>query len=229
MKLVILAAGIGSRLGNPFPKPLTPLSNGKSIMKMMTENIGHYFSLDHLFIVVGFKKNSIMEAFPEMAYIYNPYFDQTNTAKSLLLALRKCRGEGVLWFNGDVVFDRKLIEILQPHIAEDISFVSVNTESVAEEEVKYTLENGYINTLSKVVKNGLGEAVGVNYISKNDLEHFINRLEECDANDYFERALELMIEKDGAQVKAVDISQFNCMEIDFKEDLDNVNEFLAKN
>ena len=228
MKLVILAAGIGSRLGNPFPKPLTPLNNGKSIMKMMTDNIGHYFSLDNLFIVVGFKKNSIMEAFPQMAYIYNPYFDQTNTAKSLILALKKCRGESVLWFNGDVVFDRKLIEVLLPHIDEDVSFVSVNTESVAEEEVKYTLHNGYINKLSKVVKNGLGEAVGVNYIAKNDLDHFITRLEECETNDYFERGLELMIEKDGAKVKAVDISQFNCMEIDFKEDLDNVNKFLAK-
>ncbi|MFT5231171.1 MAG: choline kinase [Planctomycetota bacterium] len=228
MKLVILAAGIGSRLGNPFPKPLTPLSNGKSIMKMMTDNIAHYFSIDDLFIVVGFKKNSIMEAFPEMAYVYNPYFDQTNTAKSLILALRKCRGESVLWFNGDVVFDRKLLEVLQPRMEEDISFVCVNTESVAEEEVKYTLQDGYINELSKVVKNGLGEAVGVNFISKNDLEHFITRLEDCDANDYFERGLELMIEKDGAKVKAVDISQFNCMEIDFKEDLENVNKFLAK-
>jgi choline kinase len=228
MKLVILAAGIGSRLGNPFPKPLTTLSNGKTIMKMMTDNIEHYFSIEDLFIVVGFKKNSIMEAFPQMAYVYNPYFDQTNTSKSLILALRKCRGESVLWFNGDVVFDRKLIEVLQPHIEEDISFVSVNTESVAEEEVKYTLKDGYINELSKEVKNGLGEAVGVNFISKNDLEHFITRLEECDTNDYFERGLELMIAKDGAKVKAVDISQFNCMEIDFKEDLENVNKFLAK-
>jgi len=228
MKIVILAAGIGSRLGNPFPKPLTPLSNGKSIMQMMTENISHYFSLENMFIVVGFKKNSIMEAFPQMAYVYNPYFDQTNTAKSLMLALKKCRGEGVLWFNGDVVFDRKLIEVLQPHMEEDVSFVSVNTESVADEEVKYTLKNNFIFELSKEVKNGLGEAVGVNFIAKSDLDNFIKRLEECDDNDYFERGLELMIEKDNAKVKAVDISQFNCMEIDFREDLDNVNKFLSK-
>lgn len=226
MKLVILAAGIGSRLGNPFPKPLTPLKNGKSIMQMMTENIAQYFSLEDVFTVVGFKKNSIMEAFPQMAYVYNPYFDNTNTSKSLLFALKKCKGESVLWFNGDVVFDAKLIEILLPHIEEDTSYVCVNTQSVADEEVKYTLKDGYINELSKVVKNGLGEAVGVNYISKNDLENFITRLEECEDQDYFERGLELMIEKDGAKVKAVDISAFNCMEIDFKEDLDNVNKFL---
>ena len=169
MKIVILAAGIGSRLGNPFPKPLTPLKNGKSIMQMMLENIDKYFSEHDVYVVVGFKKNSIMENFPQLAYVYNPYFDQTNTAKSLVRALKKCKGESVLWFNGDVVFDEKLLENLQPHIDEDTSFVAVNTNSVGDEEVKYTLENGYINQLSKEVKNGLGEAVGVNFISKNNL------------------------------------------------------------
>tara|TARA_R100000306_G_scaffold577_6_gene1389 strand:+ start:26271 stop:26951 length:681 start_codon:yes stop_codon:yes gene_type:complete len=226
MKIVILAAGIGSRLGNPFPKPLTPLKNGKSIMQMMIENIDKYFSEHDVYVVVGFKKNSIMENFPQLAYVYNPYFDQTNTAKSLVRALKKCKGESVLWFNGDVVFDEKLLENLQAHIEEDTSFVAVNTNFVGDEEVKYTLNNGFVDQLSKEVKNGLGEAVGVNYISKNDLSEYIERLEECDNNDYFERGLELLIEKDNAKVKAVDISAFNCMEIDFQEDLDNVNKFL---
>ncbi|UAB81082.1 phosphocholine cytidylyltransferase family protein [Marixanthomonas sp. SCSIO 43207] len=226
MKIVILAAGIGSRLGNPFPKPLTPLKNGKSIMQMMIENIDNYFCQHDVYVVVGFKKNSIMENFPQLAYIYNPYFDQTNTAKSLVRALKKCKGESVLWFNGDVVFDEKLLDNLQPHIDKDISFVAVNTNSVGDEEVKYTLKDGFVNQLSKEVKNGLGEAVGVNFISKNNLTQYIERLEECDNNDYFERGLELLIEKDNAKVKAVDISAFNCMEIDFQEDLENVNKFL---
>ena len=226
MKIVILAAGIGSRLGNPFPKPLTPLKNGKSIMQMMIENIDNYFCQHDVYVVVGFKKNSIMENFPQLAYIYNPYFDQTNTAKSLVRALKKCKGESVLWFNGDVVFDEKLLDNLQPHIDKDISFVAVNTNSVGDEEVKYTLKDGFVNQLSKEVKNGLGEAVGVNFISKNNLTQYIERLEECDNNDYFERGIELLIEKDNAKVKAVDISAFNCMEIDFQEDLENVNKFL---
>lgn len=226
MKIVILAAGIGSRLGNPFPKPLTPLKNGKSIMQMQTENIASKFNIDDINVVVGFKKDLIMELFPELTYIYNPFFDRTNTSKSLLQALKKHSNESVLWLNGDVVFDVKLLEFLIPYIKDNISFVAVNTSKVGDEEVKYTLKNGYINELSKTVGNALGEAVGINFISSFDIKQFINRLEDCNDNDYFEKGLELAIEKDDIQVKAVDISAYNCMEIDFLEDLENVNNLL---
>lgn len=226
MKIVILAAGIGSRLGNPFPKPLTPLKNGKSIMEYQVENIASKFDIDDINVVIGFKKDLIMERFPELTYIYNPFFDRTNTSKSLLRALKKYRKNGVLWFNGDVVFDVKLLDILNPYIESNTSFVAVNTSKVADEEVKYTLKDGVINELSKTVKNGLGEAVGINFISSNDIQSFINRLEECDENDYFERGLELAIEKDNIKIEAVDISKYNCMEIDFIEDLENVNNML---
>ena len=223
MKIIILAAGIGSRLGNPFPKPLTQLNIGKSIMGMQIDNLTEHFNIDDISIVVGFKKDLIMERFPEVTYIYNPFFDRTNTSKSLLKALKKNRDNSVLWLNGDVVFDPRLLQELIPYIKNEDSFVAVNTSKVADEEVKYTLKNDFIDQLSKTVKNGLGEAVGINFIAAKDIENLIVRLEECDNNDYFERGLELSIEKDGLQLKAVDISAFDCMEVDFKEDLDNAN------
>ena len=109
MKIVILAAGIGSRLGNPFPKPLTKLNNGKSIMEMQIENITSRFDIDDINVVVGFKKNLIMERFPNLTYIYNPFFDTTNTSKSLLSALKKNKDSSILWFNGDVVLMKKYL------------------------------------------------------------------------------------------------------------------------
>jgi choline kinase len=167
-----------------------------------------------------------MERFPELTYIYNPFFDRTNTSKSLLRALKKNKDKSVLWFNGDVVFDVKLLDILNEFIAKNESFVAVNTSKVGEEEVKYTLKDGYIKALSKTVKNGLGEAVGINFISSNDVKTLINRLEDCGNNDYFERGMEMAIEKDNLKVNAVDISKFICMEIDFVEDLNEVNKSL---
>ena len=226
MKIIILAAGIGSRLGNPFPKPLTKLKNNKSIMQMMTENISSTYDRDMINLVVGFKKDLIMESFPDLTYVYNQYFDQTNTAKSLLKAIRKNKGESILWMNGDIVFDKNILNRLKKYIDKDISFVAVNTSKVADEEVKYTLNDECIHKLSKEVENGLGEAVGINFISSKYVDLFIKRLEECNDNDYFEKALEMAIEKDGFKIKAVDISDFNCIEIDFEEDLKNANNLI---
>lgn len=227
MKIVILAAGIGSRLGNPFPKPLTPLKSGDTIMKQQINNLSAYFNFDDINIVVGFKKDLIMESMPDATYIYNPIFDQTNTSKSLLKALKKYHSESVLWLNGDVVFDKQVFDILTPYINKNESFVSVNNEEVGDEEVKYTLDtDGYIKDISKTVKNGLGEAVGINFISSKDISFFIKRLEECDNNDYFERGIENAIQKDEIKVNAVDISKFNCVEVDFLEDLENANKLF---
>jgi choline kinase len=226
MKIVILAAGIGSRLGNPFPKPLTPLKDGESIMAKQLRNISRYFDINDVTTVVGFKKNLIMERHPEVNYVYNPFFDRTNTSKSLLQALKKHRGKSVLWLNGDVVFEEKLIGELQEDIQNNNSFIAVNTARVAEEEVKYTLKDGFVEKLSKVVVDGLGEAVGINFISSKDLDIFIDQLERCDDNDYFEKGLEMAIEENGLKLKAIDISKFNCIEVDFKEDLKNANDIV---
>jgi choline kinase len=226
MKIIILAAGIGSRLGNPFPKPLTPLKGGKSIMERQVENLSQNFNEHDISVVVGFKKDLIMERFPDLTYIYNQFFDATNTSKSLLKALKKYRNEDVLWINGDVIFDAELFSVLNKEIEQKNSFVSVNTSRVAEEEVKYTLKNGFIAELSKQVENGLGEAVGINFISREDMPVFIRQLENCGDNDYFERGIEMAIEQDDLKIKAVDISNFRCMEVDFEEDLEAANKMF---
>lgn len=184
MKIVILAAGIGSRLGSPLPKPLTLLKDGKSIMEHQIGNLLTSFSIHDISVVVGFKKDLIMEAFPELTYIYNQHFDQTNTSQSLLKALRKYSDQGVLWLNGDVVFDGQILETLLPHIRENRSFVCVNREKVGEEEVKYTVDDQqHIKELSKSVSNALGEAVGINYISSGHINAFIGCLEKCALQD----------------------------------------------
>ena len=155
MKIIILAAGIGSRLGNSFPKPLTALKNGKSIMKMQIDNIITKYNINDIEVVVGYKKNMIIELFPELNYIYNPLFDKTNTSKSLLIALKKIHNTSILWINGDVVFDQNIFELLDKHIQANTTFVAVNTNQVGIEEVKYTLKDGYINELSKSVMRGI--------------------------------------------------------------------------
>ncbi len=228
MRTIILAAGVGSRLGSPVPKPLTVLDDGRSIMQRQTSALFEAFSDAEVTTVIGFKKDLIMEAFPQCTYVYNPEYGDTNTSKSLLRALELTGDEPVLWLNGDVVFDPALLGLLNDLIAADQSFVAVNTASVGDEEVKYELDDdGHITCISKEVAEPLGEAVGINYVSAADKPLLVARLGDCEAHDYFERGIELAIAKDGCRFVPVDVSGYLCIEIDSPSDLSQANTLLG--
>lgn len=229
VQAVILAAGMGTRLGRPWPKPLTPLADGRTIMAQQIENLRSVFSDDvRILTVVGFKLDMILEAFPDVAYAYNESFDQTNTNRSLLKALRVLPAAGgVLWMNGDVVFDPRVLERVSGHIAADESFICVNTAAVGDEEVKYTVDaDGFVRELSKTVVNAPGESVGINFIAAKDRPALTRGLVACDDQDYFERGLEIAIEKDGTRILPVDISDLFAVEVDFEDDLQRANAHL---
>ena len=226
--VVILAAGMGSRLGRSLPKPLTELADGRTIMRQQMDNLEKAFGADlRVMTVIGFKLELIIEAFPDVAYVYNENYDQTNTNRSLLKALRIASNGGVLWMNGDVVFDPAVLERAKPLMEAGTSFICVNTSATAEEEVKYTVDaEGNVALLSKTVENALGESVGINYISASDRADLIAGLEACGDTDYFERGIEIAIETVGMKVIPLDISDLFAVEVDFEDDLARANTHL---
>jgi choline kinase len=167
VQVTILAAGMGTRLGRPAPKPLTHLDDGRTILQQQVDNVRTVFGeAARIVIVVGFKHEMIMESQPDALFAYNENFDQTNTSKSLLKALRTSADGPVIWMNGDVVFDPEVLRRLQPHLADGGSALAVNTAATGEEEVKYTVdEHGFVCALSKQVAEPLGESVGINLVS----------------------------------------------------------------
>jgi choline kinase len=227
-QIVILAAGMGSRLGRSLPKPLTELNDGRTIMQQQHDNIRQAFGRDaRITVVVGYKYEHIVEAFPDDDFVYNEQYDETNTSKSLLRALTASKEGGVLWMNGDVVFDPEVLVRAGDLVARDQSFVTVNTAKVSDEEVKYTVDAaGAIRELSKTVEGGLGEAVGINFVSSRDKAALLRQLHRVGAQDYFERGIELAIAQDGLKFQPIDISDLYAVEIDFVEDLERANLFV---
>ncbi|MEV8182923.1 phosphocholine cytidylyltransferase family protein [Specibacter sp. NPDC078692] len=227
IQAVILAAGMGTRLARPHPKPLTELSDGRTIMHQQLHNLQTSFGKKlRLAIVVGYKLEQVMEHVPDVSFVYNENFDQTNTSKSLLKALKNSPKGGVLWMNGDVVFAPEILPMLRPYMKAGKSFITVDKSSVSDEEVKYTVDaDGFIDLLSKRVPQdtALGEAVGINYVSKKDKKALIKRLEQVEEQDYFEGGIELTIQEDAVQWLPVDISEFYAVEVDFPDDLIRAN------
>lgn len=223
MKVIILAAGKGSRLGQgDLPKPLTPLITGKSILEHQLENLRHYISLHAVIIVIGHHKEEILHRFPDLLYVYNPDYAVENTSKSLLRALKKC-DDDVLWINGDVVFHPTVLKAI---LHNPRTSMVVNIGEVGEEEVKYRQNSqGIILEVSKSVIHPRGEALGINFISKEDRHKLLYELELCAPQDYFERGIEACIEK-GMTVWSVPIGHNLCTEIDFPEDLKRANRMI---
>jgi choline kinase len=156
--------------------------------------------------------------------VHNPEYARTNTSQSLRRTLEASRPGGVLWLNGDVVFDSAILEHALPTVRADRSFVCVDTATVSDEEVKYTVDDrGHIRGLSKTVVGGLGEAIGINYVSAADKPVLIEHLARCDDSDYFERAMETAIAEHGMRIRPLDITACAAVEVDFEEDLARAN------
>jgi len=225
VKIVILAAGIGSRLGFEIPKALVNLDRNTTILDFQIKSLKGYFNLSDIIIVVGYKKNLIFRKYPGFKYAINTKYKYTNTSKSLLAGVNLDNNdEDIIYINGDVVFEPKIIELMCENTKYNL--ICVNNEKVGEEEVKYNLdENGNIKCLSKYVEDPLGEAVGINYIKKDYLTIFKNCLNQCNDHDYHEKAVELAIER-GIKFSPLNIGKRFCIEIDFEKDLELVKKRL---
>tara|TARA_Y100000590_G_scaffold156139_1_gene179490 strand:+ start:2715 stop:3404 length:690 start_codon:yes stop_codon:yes gene_type:complete len=226
MKVIILAAGVGSRLGKSAPKSLTKLVDGKSILQHQIEGLTKYIDYKNINIIVGYKKNMIIDHFPKLSYFYNSNYKYTNTAKSLLIGLNELQDHNILWINGDVVFDHRIIKKM---IDRNYSCMAVNKSKVGTEEVKYkTNSKGDIMEVSKNVVNSEGESVGINKIISEDSKILRKYLQECKDDAYFEKGIELAIIQNDLKVRSVDITKFMCMEIDFISDLKLINKEIIK-
>lgn len=225
MKVVILLAGYGSRLRATEPKSLVKFRNGRSILDYQLEALTKFVPLQDIYMVVGFKKELIMESASSCTFVYNERFDRTNTAKSLLRALARI-DDDVLWLNGDVFFDS---DVIKPVATANENLILVNRASVADEEVCYTLdEAGRVQRLAKGLgAAATGEAVGINLIRRIDRTALVSLLDEVGDQDYFERAIELGIERELFEFRPMDVEQRFVKEMDFQVDYDLIDQYLS--
>jgi choline kinase len=216
MEAVILAAGMGTRLGSLIPKPLTSIHNEQTILDQQVEKLLDRKEIHNIYMVVGYKKEIIMELFPDLLFVYNSAYARTNTAKSLLLALNKIEDD-VIWLNGDVYFDAQILDLML-HSPESACLVNVSKCNA--EEVKYDLTpDGYIRHISKTVASPRGEALGINLVNKKDLGLFRSELARVRDGEYFEKALENLTLNKKLNLRPIDVGNHFCREVDFDEDL----------
>ena len=78
MKAIILAAGIGSRLDSDLPKVLSKVINEKTILDFQIEKLSKKFGINNILVVIGYKKEHILEKFPTLNFVSNLMFGRTD-------------------------------------------------------------------------------------------------------------------------------------------------------
>jgi len=108
MKVIILAAGKGTRLGhhtNDIPKALVDI-NGSSIIERQLKQFQNKGITD-ISIIVGYKKEKF--PFKNVNLIYNNNFENNDLLASLIYAEREIHGE-ILILYADLLFEEKILE-----------------------------------------------------------------------------------------------------------------------
>jgi choline kinase len=233
MKAVVLCAGRGGRL-YPLTKdrPKCLLQFGeKTVLECCLENLKSA-GIQDVVLVTGYRKESVealvkAKRYQGVSFVFNEQYAITNTAYSLNLALKKMDADFIL-VNGDVLFDRAILEGLLKHPVENCIAVDADIALDAE-EIKVKAADGRVERIGKDVDPGqsLGEAIGLYKVSRDliqALARIYDDLEKRGENHhFFEKGFEEI-----CQQSAGDGRSFGIFMTDHRPwvEIDTVEDFL---
>ena len=250
LKVIILAAGMGSRL-----KPLTN-DKPKCMIKLLDETliqrqikIFHSCNINDITIVTGYKSEVI--DIPHVNYVKNENYEITNTNESLFCALEPS-SEPVLVTYGDVVFEEKFVRQML-EITDGIRLaVNLNWKQYYENRFMHPMseaenvlvENGRIIQIKRNISKSLhnqqiGEFLGVVMLSSDHVKILLERYSNLKKSHRgtFHNSLSLSkayitdmlqeIINSGIKVYPV-FTEGGCFEIDTPEDLKNAEKSINK-
>lgn len=224
MKAIIVAAGKGNRLyplTKDIPKPLLKINN-ETILEHQIQNL-RSCGISEIVIVTGYHANRVEElGGPDIRYIYNPFYEITNSLASLWFAKNEMDGDFV-YLHADVVFDRRILEELLKRQG-DICLV-IEQKRCIEEDMKVRIAKGLMAEIGKGINlsEAYGEFIGIAKFSKAGAKLLAEALEKIvrqgDLMLWFESAIQWLIDN-GYQVHTLNTDGKPWVEIDFLDDLE---------
>lgn len=153
MKACIFNSGLGNRMGDftkTHHKSMATLKNGETIFHRQIRILKEEGITDFVITTGPFEEQLKKEAedFPELnfTFVRNDIYDKTNYIYSMYLA-REHMNDDMLFFHGDLVFNRKLIHDVL--CCEEKNTATVNFEkNLPEKDFKGRVKNGKVVEVS---------------------------------------------------------------------------------
>ena len=245
MQAIILAAGMGRRLGE-YTKDNTKCMLPVNGVRLIDRALGQLakLHLNRVVIVVGYQgqnlKDYIGHRYDEelkIEYIENPVYDKTNNIYSLALAKDKLQEDDTLLIESDLIYDEGMFSLLTENPYPNLALVAKYESWMDGTMVRLDDDNNIVNFVPKAAfdYNETGSYYKTVNIYKFSREFsqtkYVPFLEAYSKavgnNEYYENVLRIISFLNSHDLKALPITNEKWYEIDDKQDLDIAEAIFA--
>lgn len=245
MQAIILAAGMGKRLGE-FTKENTKCMvevNGECIIDRLLSQLSKY-TFERVIIVVGYQGDKLKKhidnryADLNIEYLENPVYDKTNNIYSLSLAKEQLQQDDTLLFESDLIIDDSILQLLVEDPRPNLALVAKYETWMDGTMVCIDKENNIVNFITKAAfryneVDKYYKTINIYRFSKEfSRTKYVPFLEAYTKaignNEYYENVLRILTLLDGCELKALPITNEKWYEIDDKQDLDIAEAMFAE-
>ena len=235
MKALILNSGMGSRMGvltKEHPKCMTEIIHGETILSRQLKQLSD-MDIKNVVITTGYYDNVLAEYCRELdlplqiQFVHNPRYKDTNYIYSIYCA-KDYLDDDILLMHGDLVFDDGVLESVIDSVESCMTVSS--TLSLPEKDFKAVVDNGYVKKIGIEFFDNALAAQPLYKLKKEDFNKWMGKITEyCESGNTSVYAENALNELDGScNIKALDVKDELCAEIDNPEDLKCVCERLKK-
>ena len=246
MQAIILAAGMGKRLGeytHDNTKCMLKVNGVRLVDRALfaLKSIG----VSRIVLVVGYKGQNVKDYVGTnyqgvpIEYVENPIYDKTNNIYSLFLAKEYLLADDTLLLESDIIFEssiiKKLVEAPYPNLALVDKFESWMDGTV----VRIDENNRLISLIDKVRFNyddidKYYKTVNIYKFSREFSKRYyvpflIAYSTALGDNEYYEQVLRIILHLQDVPLKALPLSGEQWYEVDDAQDLDIASGMFAPN
>ncbi len=168
-QIIILAGGVGSRMGGEIPKVLIPLS-GRPMILYLLDQVDKLENFLTPIVVVGYKSTQVQKTLGKK-YHYALQRQQLGTANAVWAAHKKVKGSSVIVVYGDMplITANSLRRIAQSHQSHD-AMISMFTCHVPD----FTGWHSDFIHFGRIVRDKYNNIIGIKeYVDASDKERKI--------------------------------------------------------
>lgn len=225
MRYIFLVAGKGSRL-QPLtlkhPKSMFKLDNDTTLIQRMVGLIQKLDAEADIIVVTGHMHRSIEAELSGVRFVYNPFYEVTNSIASLWFAKDYLVADNVVLIDGDIVMSEALMRDI---VCKPIEKPIVLLDSSIKTDGDYNVEisGNRVLVMSKELTTYYGEYAGITKLDRASAQRMKDEMEimveEGCYNQWYEDVLVQLIFKDDFQLYYWDICDYDWTEVDCVSDL----------